>query len=124
MTQRDRWAKRPSVLRYWAFCEELRLKLPRDFDFNHCSITFGIPMPKSWSKKKKLEMDSQPHTQTPDLDNLIKSLLDAHLKDDSGIHALQKVNKVWTREGLIRVITDRDSRTTPLSQPHHPMQSG
>lgn len=26
MTQRDRWAKRPAVLRYRAFCDEVRLR--------------------------------------------------------------------------------------------------
>jgi Holliday junction resolvase RusA-like endonuclease len=37
-----------------------------------CSITFIFPIPDSWSKKKKLELIGQYHTQKPDLDNLYK----------------------------------------------------
>lgn len=101
MTQADKWKKRPAVLKYRAFCDELRLKLPRDFDFNYCSITFVIPMPKSWSKKRKDLMGFTPHTQTPDLDNYLKALLDAHMSDDSGIHTLNRVRKVWGLTGRI-----------------------
>ena len=101
MTQRDKWAKSPRVLRYWAFCEEIRLKIPREFDFNYSTIVFVMPMPKSWSKKKKAEMNLMPHTQTPDLDNLIKALLDAHMSDDSGIHTLGPIRKVWSDSGAI-----------------------
>jgi Holliday junction resolvase RusA-like endonuclease len=35
-------------------------------------LTFSMGMPKSWSKKKRAEMDGQPCTKKPDLDNLIK----------------------------------------------------
>ena len=103
MTQADKWKKRPAVLRYRAFCDELRLRLPRDFDFNYCSIIFVVPMPKSWSKKKKVQMENQPHTQTPDLDNLAKALFDAHMSDDSGIHTLRMVRKIWGHTGQIRI---------------------
>lgn len=55
MTQRDKWQKRPPVLRYRAFCDEVRL--------NHVSlpesgyhVTFILPMPASWSRKRRAEM--------------------------------------------------------------------
>lgn len=43
------------------------------------SITFGMPIPKSASKKKKTDMAAGiiPHTVKPDCDNLVKSILDA-----------------------------------------------
>jgi len=103
-TKADKWQKRPSVLRYRAFADELRLKLDRDFDFNGAGIEFIVPMPKSWSKKKKAEKDRMPHTATPDLDNLLKALLDAHMGDDAGIHTLRTVAKTWGYHGAI-VIT-------------------
>ena len=33
-------------------------------------------LPPSWSRKRKAEMLHQPHAQLPDLDNLVKSVLD------------------------------------------------
>lgn len=39
-------------------------------------ITAMYQVPKSWSKKKKEAAEEQPHTQKPDLDNIIKSVLD------------------------------------------------
>ena len=41
------------------------------------SCNWFFEMPKSWSKKKKSEMDGQPHTSPPDLDNLQKLVCDA-----------------------------------------------
>ena len=102
-TRADKWKQRPSVLRYRAFADELRLKLPRDVNLNWSSIHFNLPMPKSWSKKKKAEMDCTPHTQKPDIDNLLKALLDAHYADDSGIHALTMIRKSWSKTGYIKI---------------------
>ena len=99
MTRADRWKKRPAVLRYWAFADELRLKMPK-IDLNHYTLTFGIPMPKSWSKKKKLELDGKPHKQRPDIDNLCKSVLDALYLDDSHIHDIA-LKKIWSTKGFI-----------------------
>ena len=33
-------------------------------------VSFIMPMPKSWSKKKRAAMDGKPHTARPDIDNL------------------------------------------------------
>jgi len=102
MTQRDKWAKRPAVLRYRAFAEEVRargVQVPE----SGAIITFGIPMPKSWSIKKKTAMLSAPHQQKPDIDNLLKALLDAVHKDDSGIWQIT-ASKRWSENGFIRII--------------------
>ena len=100
MTQRDRWAKRPSVLRYRAFADEVRMKIKCIPIPYH--VVFVIPMPKSWSKKRKVEMDGKPHEQKPDKDNLEKALLDALYGDDS--HAWDgRTTKIWGREGQIIV---------------------
>lgn len=106
MTQRDRWAKRPAVLRYFAFADELReaaselkWQVPSRID-----LEFGMPMPKSWSNRKKLEMDDQPHQQKPDIDNLIKAFLDALCDDDSFVYVVHAA-KYWCSEPYIKCAT-------------------
>jgi Holliday junction resolvase RusA-like endonuclease len=39
-------------------------------------VIFYMPMPKSWSKKRKIELDMKPHLIKSDLDNLLKMILD------------------------------------------------
>jgi len=99
MTRSDKWKKRPPVLRYFAFKDEVRLK---KVHVNECGdhITFVIPMPNSWSKKKKAEYDGKPHQQKPDKDNLEKALLDAIYDEDSHVWD-SRVSKVWGYEGKI-----------------------
>jgi Holliday junction resolvase RusA-like endonuclease len=106
MTQRDRWSKRPCVLRYYKYCDDLREEafINKYNITSTLSMTFVLPMPKSWSKKKKREMEHQPHTQRPDLDNLIKAFQDALAKEDSYVHTYKNVKKVWGYEGKIYVI--------------------
>lgn len=103
MTQADRWRKRPPVLRYFAFKDEVKLK-KIDLPESHYRVTFIIPMPKSWSKKKRSEMDGTPHQQKPDKDNLEKALLDAIFDDDSRVWD-GRVTKRWGEEGKIIVDT-------------------
>jgi len=100
MTLGDKWKKRPIVLRYWAFCEEVRINNIQVNTGDH--VTFQIKMPKSWSKKKKESMDMQPHEQTPDVDNLTKALLDAIYKNDSHISDL-RITKIWSRNDRITI---------------------
>ena len=110
MTQRDKWKKPPRscVARYRAFADECRLRIGA-IDLNYAAITFGIPMPKSWSKRKQFEMRGKPHTPKPDLSNLLKSIEDAlyskkftgRAEDDSSIHSLGTLRKIWWHEGAI-----------------------
>lgn len=103
MTSCDRWKKRPPVLRYFAFKDEVKLKkviVP----LSHYHITFIIPMPKSWSKKKKAAMQGKPHQQKPDKDNLEKALLDAVFEEDSLVWD-GRVTKLWGEKGQIKVET-------------------
>lgn len=102
MTNRDKWAKRPVVVRYWAWKDELLLKAPGFFLPDNFSVEFRIQMPKSWSEKKKKRMFLQPHKVKPDLDNCIKSLLDS-LTVETNDSYIWKItaSKVWDREGSI-----------------------
>lgn len=97
MTRADKWKKRPEVLRYRAFCDEVRLKkvtLPE----SGYHVIFVLPMPPSWSKKKRALMDGKPHQQKPDKDNLEKALLDALFGEDSHIWD-GRVTKIWGETG-------------------------
>jgi Holliday junction resolvase RusA-like endonuclease len=101
MTRRDRWAKRPCVLRYFAFrdkVKELGIEIPEGGGH----VLFYMPMPKSWSNKKKCKMDTMAHQQKPDIDNLIKGLLDAVYKEDSVVHDI-RATKRWAKVGGIGV---------------------
>lgn len=102
MTRSDKWNKRKCVLDYRAFCDELRLKT-RWFKLGgNYKIDFRLPMPNSWSKKKKEEMEGKPHTQRPDLDNLIKAVNDALLEEDSIVYRFE-ASKWWGKEGYIAI---------------------
>lgn len=101
MTQRDKWQKRPPVIRYRAFCDEVRahrVSLPE----SGAHITFHMPMPSSWSQRKRKEMVGQPHKQRPDLDNLIKALGDAVHEEDSFLWDY-RATKVWAEAGGIEI---------------------
>jgi Holliday junction resolvase RusA-like endonuclease len=65
-------------------------------------IVFHIPMPRSWSKKKRSVMNGQPHKQRPDADNLFKALADAIYGEDSHIHDV-RISKVWSETGRIEI---------------------
>lgn len=102
MTRRDKWQKRNCVLRYRAFCDHARLLRISVPPAGGC-ITFVLPMPKSWSQKKKDAHNGQPHMQKPDVDNLLKALLDAMFTDDKHINDV-RVKKVWGEKGAIEVL--------------------
>lgn len=99
MTRADKWKQRPEVMRYRAFCDHVRL-LGVVMPESNSHVTFVIPMPKSWSKKKRSEMDGKPHQSKPDKDNLEKALMDALFTDDSHIWD-SRVTKLWGEEGQI-----------------------
>lgn len=100
MTKSDKWKERKCVMVYRAFCDELRLK-SAGFKLNgNYKVCFYLPMPKSWSKKKKEYMNGMPHQQRPDLDNLLKSINDALLEEDSIVYR-DDASKWWGHEGKI-----------------------
>lgn len=101
MTRADKWKKRPVVVSYRQWCDSLRLLMSEPLPPAY-EVTFHIPMPPSWSKKKKAAMLGQPHQQRPDIDNLLKALQDALCDEDSHfwqIHA----TKLWAEEGAISI---------------------
>ncbi len=93
MTQRDKWAKRPPVLRYIAFKNECKLHKVK-FHESGSHVIFYIEMPKSWTLKKKEKMNGEPHQQRPDVDNLLKALMDAVYGEDCTVYDI-RVSKIW-----------------------------
>ena len=96
MTRSDRWKKRQSVLKFFAFRDAVR-----QYCDSHAigwwsfEIEFHVPMPKSWSKKKKALHNGKPHNQTPDLDNYLKAWKDSVFKEDSVVWRVH-ASKLWT----------------------------
>lgn len=99
MTQSDKWKVDPNhtdpkkrqrkcVSIYWKYKDELMLEASKqnftvpEYDGH---IIFYLPMPHSWSEKKKALMNGTPHQQKPDSDNLAKSVFDSLLKEDCKI---------------------------------------
>jgi len=109
MVRSDKWKKRSITESYWAFKKELKLKanieglrtLPGDIDV----IQFIVPMPESWSEKKKKEFDGMPHCQRPDLDNFLKGLQDCLCSEDSHIWMIRRLSKIWGRKGQLIIVT-------------------
>lgn len=102
MTRADAWKKRDCVLRYFEFRDKMQeviqannLELPQSL-----AITFFIKMPNSWSEKKKTKMGGQPHQNKPDIDNLIKAVLDSFKGDDAKVSYIT-ASKYWAYEGKL-----------------------
>lgn len=109
MTGRDKWLQppRPAVAKYNAFKRECKLKkvfLPE----GGSKITFVLPFPKSYSKKKCKALDGKPYQVKArnDLDNLFKALMDAIFDDDSHIWQINGLKKIWGYEGQIIIEID------------------
>lgn len=106
MTRRDQWLSgaraRPAVARYRAFKDEVRARgLSLDVTrFYH--VVAIIPMPPSWSSKKRAQHLHEPHRTKPDKDNIEKALLDALYTDDA--HAWHGcMTKVWGESGALLI---------------------
>lgn len=100
MTQRDKWMQRPAVMAYRDFkdaCKAQKMFIPAQ-----CQIIFNLSMPTSWSKKRRTEMRGQPHQQKPDLDNMLKAVMDAVHEDDAHIWAV-KAEKRWAEIPSIEI---------------------
>lgn len=98
-TRSDKWKKRPCVLRYRAFKDEVKLKglvLPEP-----CKIIFFLEMPRSWSQKRRDAFNLKPHRNKPDIDNLIKAVFDALHTDDSHIWQVHAEKRWSDRPGIM-----------------------
>lgn len=106
MTRSDKWKERPATSKYWAFKDLLNVaaKQQRFTLGDRVYIVAQIPVPKSWSEKKKKRMDGQPHQVRPDVDNLNKSIFDCLLREDSNVWEVH-IKKTWinSEEGILTI---------------------
>lgn len=113
MSSSDRWKTNPNhldplkrqrtaVTRYFKFKDEIRSEIAKfGISIEDCvDVVFVMPMPDSWSEKKKEKMNGLPHSQRPDIDNMVKGFMDALFKEDSHIWSL-KCEKRWGYKGAI-----------------------
>lgn len=89
-------------MKYRAFADELRWYArvnnykPKD----SLKADFFLPMPKSWSKKKREQKNLTPHDQKPDIDNMIKAFLDVLMEEDKLVAEVH-CRKFWGETGRI-----------------------
>ena len=105
MTRADKWKKRQSVVKFFAFRDAVRQYKDSDLiltafpapnlEFESFDIEFHVPMPKSWPKWKKECMNGTAHQQRPDLDNYLKAWKDSVYKEDAVVWKI-KATKLWT----------------------------
>lgn len=113
MTQSDRWKKDPNhvdprkrqrsaVGKYFAFKNLLQLQANQmKFEMGQTlDAVYLIPMPNSWSAKKKEKMNGTPCLTKPDTDNITKAVKDALRKDDGDIW-WERAEKRWAYKGSI-----------------------
>jgi Holliday junction resolvase RusA-like endonuclease len=113
MTQSDRWRVNPEhpdinkrqrevVTKYFAYKNELiRQAKQLNFEINSVfEVVFIIPMPNSWSEKKKQKMNGLPCQVKPDTDNLTKAIKDTFCENDSYIWK-ESAEKRWGHLGSI-----------------------
>lgn len=113
MTRRDTWGGdkvRPSVQRWRAFRDAVQAQGVTIQDGDE--LVFHLPMPSSWSARKRLDHEGKPHRSKPDLDNLIGGLFDAAMPDgDQHIAELGPCRKRWAREGAIFIVSEKTLAT-------------
>lgn len=101
MTRSDKWRQpaRPCVQRYWDYRDDIRAVVG-DVAIVPDGIVVRafIPMPASWSKKKKEETAGKPHRVRPDHDNISKGILDAIFAEDGAVW-MGYCEKRWCHEG-------------------------
>jgi len=113
MTQSDKWKTNPnhpnplkrqrkSVTQYFAFKQSLKLQANlMQFELkNALDAVYLIPMPNTWSNKKKERMNGLPCEVQPDTDNITKAVKDTLRKNDSDIW-YEKAEKRWAYNGSI-----------------------
>lgn len=104
-TARDKWLNppRPCVARYRAWADKAREcagELPAKP--GHLDVKFFLPIPPSWTAKKREAHRGQPHQVKPDKDNLEKAVADALFRHDEHIWKGQQ-EKRWEDENGPRV---------------------
>lgn len=111
------------LLAYYQYKDELREEAARvgfTLPTDGAWVKFYLPVPKSWSKKKKSKMDFEPHQSRPDVSNLYKAFEDGLIDQDMKIYDV-RISKYWYNsvKGFIEIImpeSDIDMKAIALLQ--------
>ena len=102
MSRRDRFDPRPCVVRFRDYGIQLRSQFTAELLPTNYLLVFYLPMPKSWSQKKKRSHLFKPHTNKLDKDNLEKGFLDSLFYQHPTLNDKQvwdgRVIKLWGQE--------------------------
>lgn len=94
----------PNVARKTAFAWKVKALVSLDltaFKAHKVFLEYHMPIPKSYSKKGALKLEMEPHTNRPDLSNLIKfteDALEGILWDDDKQISEINAKKVYSKE--------------------------
>ena len=115
MTRSDKWKTNPNhsdpmkrqrkaVKMYFDFKNVLTLQanLMKFTLGEYLDAVYFMPMPDSWSEKKKQRMNGFPCKVKPDTDNITKAIKDALKKNDSDVW-WEKAEKRWAYRGSILI---------------------
>lgn len=71
------------------------------------ALSFYMPIPKSYPKKKKelLSLEKTPHTNKPDIDNMMKLYFDCFDFDDKIIYKT-KAEKIYSPRPRVEIVID------------------
>lgn len=115
MTRRGKWTN-PAAQRYLSYKQTIGNQLKKQFIDELISgpievdLIFKMPIPESWSNKKKREAIGQPHVKKSDIDNLIKGVFDASNKiiwnDDNQVYKVA-ATKIYSTAPGIEIIINR-----------------
>lgn len=121
MTHADRWKKRPCVVRYFAYRDQVRaIAAKQGFTLaEEFLLWFQMPMPKSWSQRKRRMMFGEPCCVKPDADNLAKGFFDC-FGEDKHVWSVQ-ITKTWHDKGGIVVTAPHNEY---FLKPHFEYKSG
>jgi len=106
MTVRDKWKKRPCVMRYREWKDLARRcagVLPEANQILSLSWTAYFEPAASWSRKRRLSAIGTIHRAKPDRDNIDKAVLDSLFKEDSGI-GVGSIAKYWSGFARLEVV--------------------
>jgi len=113
MTHADRWKRRSCVVKYFEYRDAVRdqaqamgVTLSERF-----SVQFYLPMPRSWSKRKKQDHDGKPHQVKPDADNLLKAWMDC-FGEDCAVWSVS-ASKFWSASPAVVLVVPELSLDDP-----------
>ena len=95
----DAWKPNPAIDRYHLWRDQIRLATPKSMTRfpDRIKMLIMVPMPENWSEKKKAFLCGRGHCQKPDIDNIVKGVLDAMFESDQMISGVDAI-AWWSRQ--------------------------